>query len=262
MYPPLPSVEIIGSPVTALTFESQVNVILEWAQHNNSKFVCVANTHMLVEAYKSPAFMTVMREADLVTPDGMPLVWMMKFLGIRNQNRVAGMDLFTSLCHLAARANVSVCCIGSQAEILEKMESRLKLEFPDLSIAGMDPLPFRAMTVKEDEALIERINASGASIVFVSLGCPKQEIWMAQHIGKINAVMIGIGGVFPVYAGIQKRAPQWVRDSGLEWLYRLFQEPKRLWNRYRDTIPPFVYLALRQIFLDEKMVLTRSRLSD
>jgi N-acetylglucosaminyldiphosphoundecaprenol N-acetyl-beta-D-mannosaminyltransferase len=262
MYPLVPSIEIIGSPVTALTFDDQVNVILDWAQSQTSKFVCVANTHMLIEAYRSSEFMTVLRNADIVTPDGMPLVWMMKLLGLQNQNRVAGMDIFLATCQAASHQNLSVFCVGSQAEILDKMETRLEQEFPELCVVGMDPLPFRPMTLKEDEDLIERINASGASIVFVSLGCPKQEIWMAKHVGKIHAVMIGIGGVFPVYAGIQKRAPQWVRDVGLEWLYRLLQEPKRLWNRYRNTIPPFLYLAGRQLFRHEKLVLTRSRLSD
>jgi N-acetylglucosaminyldiphosphoundecaprenol N-acetyl-beta-D-mannosaminyltransferase len=262
MYTLIPSIEVIDSPITALTFEDQVNVILDWAQNQTSKVVCVANTHMLIEAYRSPELKTALRKADLVTPDGMPLVWMMKLLGLQNQNRVAGMDIFLATCQAASHQNLSVFCVGSQSKILEKMKVRLEQEFPALHIAGMNPLPFRPMTRKEDEDLIERINASGASIIFVSLGCPKQEIWMAKKAGKIHAVMIGIGGVFPVYAGIQKRAPRWVRESGLEWLYRLLQEPKRLWTRYRNTIPPFLYLAARQLFQHEKLVLNRSRLSE
>jgi N-acetylglucosaminyldiphosphoundecaprenol N-acetyl-beta-D-mannosaminyltransferase len=111
----------------------------------------------------------------------------------------------------------------------------------------MEPLPFRRLNPQEDAAIVEKINHSGAGIVFVSLGCPKQESWMSEHQGKINTVMIGLGGVFPIYAGLHKWAPLWVRRLGLEWLYRLLQEPRRLWKRYYQTIPPFIYLALKQL---------------
>jgi N-acetylglucosaminyldiphosphoundecaprenol N-acetyl-beta-D-mannosaminyltransferase len=111
----------------------------------------------------------------------------------------------------------------------------------------MEPLPFRPLTQAEDEALIQKIHESGAGLVFVSLGCPKQEYWMAQHKNKIQAVMLGVGGVFPVYAGLHKRAPRRVREWGLEWLYRLIQEPRRLWKRYFETIPPFMWLAIKQL---------------
>jgi N-acetylglucosaminyldiphosphoundecaprenol N-acetyl-beta-D-mannosaminyltransferase len=123
----------------------------------------------------------------------------------------------------------------------------LEEEFPNLTIAGMDPLPFRAMTAQEDAEIIQKLNASGAGIVLVSLGCPKQERWMAEHQNKVNMVMIGLGGAFPVFAGIYRRPPQLVQRLGLEWFYRLVQEPKRLWKRYADTIPVFVWLAIKQI---------------
>jgi N-acetylglucosaminyldiphosphoundecaprenol N-acetyl-beta-D-mannosaminyltransferase len=186
-------------------------------------------------------------------------VWMMKLLGVHNQNRVAGMDIFLALCQEASRQNLSVFFVGSQAEILSRIQTHLDKEFPDLCIAGMEPLPFRPITPEEDASLIRKIHESGASIVFVSLGCPKQEIWMSRHKGRIKGVMIGLGGVFPVYAGIQKRAPQWARESGLEWLYRLLQEPKRLWKRYQSTIPPFIYLAVRQLFHHDRLFMLRSR---
>lgn len=177
----------------------------------------------------------------------MPLVWMMRLLGARYQNRVAGMDIFLALCELAQTLNMSVFFVGSQTEILSRMQDRLKKEFPKLKIAAMEPLPFRPLTETEDQQLIQKINSSGAGIVLVSLGCPKQENWMAQHKGKVDSVMIGLGGVFPVYAGIKKWAPRIVRDLGLEWLYRWLQEPRRLWRRYTTTIPPFVLLASKQL---------------
>jgi N-acetylglucosaminyldiphosphoundecaprenol N-acetyl-beta-D-mannosaminyltransferase len=244
----LPKINVIGSPVTALPFDDQIKVILQWAKAHLSKAVCVANTHMLIEAYQQPKFRSVLKRADLVTPDGMPLVWMLKVMGAFRQNRVAGMDLFLALCEAAPRQNTSIFLLGSQSAVLQQMRTNLAKEFPNLQIAGMEPLPFRPLTAEEDHALIQRVNASGAGLVFLALGCPKQEAWIAQHKGCIQSVMIGVGGVFPVYAGIQKRAPGWVRESGLEWLYRLVQEPTRLWKRYGTTIPLFIYLALKQAF--------------
>lgn len=249
----LPSVSIIGSPVTALPFKEQIRLMTEWASDRLSKVVCVANVHMLTEAYWHSELELLLKCADIVTPDGMPLVWMMKQLGIRNQDRVAGLDILMALCHSATERGTGVYFVGSLPEILESMEERLNRDFPGLTIAGMEPLPFRPLTQEEDETLIRKINESGAGIVFVSLGCPKQEYWMAAHKDRIHAVMVGLGGAFPVYAGIHKRAPKWMRDLGLEWLYRLVQEPKRLWYRYGSTIPPFMYLAFKQL-------LTRSEL--
>lgn len=241
---------VIGFPVTAIPFNGQIDLILKWASQRMSKVVCVANVHMLMEAHSNRNFATVLEEADLVTPDGMPLVWLMNLLGVANQDRVAGMDILMALCERAHAANVSVFFLGSQPAILDRIRVRLKREFPDLTIAGMEPLPFRPSTVEEDEAIIRKINESGAGLVFVSLGCPKQEIWMHQHKGRIHAVMLGLGGVFPVYAGLQKWAPYWVRRMGFEWIYRLIQEPRRLWGRYYRTIPPFLYLALKQLLLE------------
>ncbi len=249
--PEMPTVSIIGFPVTALLFHEQIEAVLQWANASISKAVCVANTHMLVEAHKKPQFGVVLKTADLVTPDGMPLVWVMKMMGAVSQNRVAGMDIFLSLCDASPRRNISIYFLGAQSAVLTQMRSRLKVEFPNLDIAGMEPLPFRPLTVDEDEHLIQRVNDSGAGLVFLALGCPKQEKWIAAHKDRIRAVMIGLGGVFPVYAGIQKRAPRWVRDAGLEWLYRLLQEPKRLWKRYGTTIPPFMCLAFRQVLMQK-----------
>jgi len=241
------TLSVIGFPVTALTFDAQIKLILKWASSHESKVVCVANVHMLTEAYWHPEFSSILKSADLVTPDGMPLVWMMKLMGAHEQNRVAGMDILLSLCQLASLRKISVFFLGSEATILEKMKVKLEREFPELQIVGMEPLPFRPLTREEDDAIIEKIHASGAGILLVSLGCPKQEYWMHQHKEKIQAVMIGLGAVFPVLAGVHKRAPLWIRESGLEWCYRLIQEPRRLWIRYLKTIPAFIWLALKQL---------------
>ncbi|WP_416667478.1 WecB/TagA/CpsF family glycosyltransferase [Egbenema bharatensis] len=242
----LPIQSVVGFPITAMPFDNQIRMMVKWAKQRTSKTVCVANVHMLMEAHSSSDFASTLLNADLVTPDGMPLVWLMNLLGKR-QDRVAGMDILAALCQEISSRDISVFFVGSEPEILQQMKVRLNREFPDLQIAGMEPLPFRPLTPAEDREIINKINQSGAGIVFVSLGCPKQEIWMNQHQGKIHAVMVGLGGVFPVYAGIHKRAPSWVRQSGFEWLYRLIQEPRRLWKRYFTTIPPFLYLATKQV---------------
>lgn len=241
------AVNLLGSPVTALPFDTQIKTILEWASTRESRFVCIANVHMLMEAYWNSQFSLVLKNADMVAPDGMPLVWMMKLMGFRQQNRVAGTDVLLALCRLASKQNISVLFLGSEETTLNKMRVKLEQEFPHLDIAAMVPLPFRLLTPLEDEAIVQKINESRAGLVFVSLGCPKQEYWMHEHQGKVQAVTIGLGGAFPVLAGIHKKAPLWIQNLGLEWLYRLIQEPRRLWKRYARTMPPFVWLSLRQL---------------
>lgn len=244
---PLKTQSVIGFPVTAEPFETQTDTMLSWAQQRLSKVVCVANVHMLIEAKYHLGFASILHRADMLTPDGMPLAWLTSWTSGRRQDRVAGMDILLSLCRQAPKQNVSLFFLGSTPEILNKMQQRLDREYPEVAVAGMESPPFRPLTYEEDEALIRRINESGAGIVLVALGCPKQERWMNAHKHKINAVMIGVGAAFPVFAGVHKWAPAWVRKSGFEWLYRLLQEPQRLWMRYAKTIPMFLLLAAKQL---------------
>jgi N-acetylglucosaminyldiphosphoundecaprenol N-acetyl-beta-D-mannosaminyltransferase len=245
--PSLPSQNVIGFPVTVLPFDAQVAQVIKWAKGGLSKVVCVANVHMLVEACNDRSLASILNRADMVTPDGMPLVWMVQQLRQIEQDRVAGMDLMMSVCQSASDQGLSVYFLGSEQSVLNHMRVRLEHDFPRLKIAGMEPLPMLSVPIVVDQAVVEQVNCSGASIVFVALGCPKQEKWMAAYHNRINAVMLGVGGVFPVYAGLQQRAPEFIRSAGLEWLYRLVQEPRRLWKRYSKTIPPFVWLACKQL---------------
>jgi N-acetylglucosaminyldiphosphoundecaprenol N-acetyl-beta-D-mannosaminyltransferase len=252
----IPAQDVIGFPVTALPFDEQVDVVLGWAKRGLSKVVCVANVHMLTEASWDNSLAQVLNHADMVTPDGMPLVWMVQLLRRERQDRVAGMDLMMAVCQQAIAQDVSVFFLGSEDSVLDRMQVRLQRDFPRLRVAGMESLPMISMPVTVDESVVERVNTSGAGIVFLSLGCPKQEKWMMAYKDQIQAVMLGIGGVFPLYAGIHQRAPLFVRSAGLEWLYRLIQEPNRLWGRYRETIPPFVWMALKQVM---KSLLSKRR---
>lgn len=243
----LPTVEVTGVSVTALTRSEQVAMMVGWAEQHISKAVCLANVHMLMESRWNIDLCKALEKADLVAPDGMPLVWMMRALGFAEQDRAAGMDVFFEVCKQCEKKNISIYLFGATKDVLEKMKDRLRRDFPQLLLAGWESPPFRPMTEQEDAEAIERINKSGAGVTFVSLGCPKQECWMSNHFCRVKSVMIGVGAVFPVYCGNQRRAPQWIRDRGLEWLFRLAQEPTRLFGRYFKTIPPFIYLTLHQL---------------
>jgi N-acetylglucosaminyldiphosphoundecaprenol N-acetyl-beta-D-mannosaminyltransferase len=238
---------LIDTPVCILSFDEQIDLMITWAKECQSKMVCVANVHMLIEAWQDADFADVLNQADLVTPDGLPLVWMLKSIGSNSSERVAGLDIFLATCDRAAQAQISIFLLGSKPEILDKICQRLQQEFPLLKIAGMESPPFGPLGLTPDLNLVQIINASGAGIVFVAFGCPKQELWMAQHREQIQAVSIGIGGVFSVYAGVLKQTPKFIQKSGFEWLFRLIQEPQRLWKRYFQTIPIFIWLALKQI---------------
>lgn len=239
--------QVLGFSIAADPFTHQIEYILRWGKQRLSRFVCAANVHMLMEGHWSPTFAQVLHHADMLTPDGMPIVWAMNLLTKSPHERVCGMDLMKALCAQASENNIKVYFLGTDLPTLSDMHERLQVEFPNLDIAGMKPLPFRPLTIEEDRQVVEEINDSQAGIVFVALGCPKQEIWMYQHVKQIQAVMVGVGGAFPMYAGIKKRAPQWVQSTGLEWLFRLIQEPGRLWKRYSTTIPPFLLLSAKQI---------------
>lgn len=191
--------------------------------------------------------MTVLASADMALPDGAPVAWMLIALGAAGQRRISGPDLMLRYCEHACATGESIFLYGSTEETLALLQRNLLARWPQLKIAGAYAPPFRVLTTQEDDAAILRINESDAATVWVSLGCPKQEIWMAAHRGRVNATMIGVGAAFDFHAGTLKRAPVWMRDHGLEWLHRLANEPRRLWKRYAQTNTIFLAKALRQL---------------
>ena len=222
------------------------------AKQRKSGYICVANVHMLVEAYDNENVKIAVNNAQIITPDGVPLVFALKMLYNIKQDRVAGMDLFPELLKELEKNKLKVFLYGSTNEVLKKVNDRIKREFPNLNVVGSFSPPFRNLTPKEKQDIIKLINNSEANLVFVSLGCPKQELWMYEMYGKINSTMIGVGGAFPVYAGIVKRAPKWMQDVGLEWFYRFMQEPRRLFKRYAYTNSKFIYLFTKEYFKVKK----------
>lgn len=236
----------INFSISTGKYASFLSYIMLLAKQGSSSTVCVANVHMFIEAYKDNNFLRVVNNADVVTPDGQPLTWGLKLLYGIKQDRVAGMDLLPDMLRLLSELAMPVYFYGGTDEVLEKTGTYLNERYASLKVAGLYSPPFRLLTEDEDEKIVCNINASGAKVVFVVLGCPKQEKWMAKMKGRINAVMIGIGGALPVLVGLQKRAPVWMQKSGLEWMYRLAQEPQRLFKRYAVTNALFIYVLLKE----------------
>lgn len=239
---------VLGMRVDPTSYRAATEHILTWAQAGESRYVCVANVHMVMEAYDHPDFRAIVNAADLVVPDGMPLVWMLRRMGFPGQERVSGPDLVLHLAKMAARQGIPVGFYGGSAEVLARLQTHFGRRFPTLSIGYAYSPPFRPLTPEEDARITDEINASGVRLLFVGLGCPKQERWMAVHKGRIQAVMVGVGAAFDFHAGLKRRAPRWMQQAGLEWLFRLLSEPRRLWRRYLYHNPRFVILALKQLW--------------
>lgn|SRR5512146_630354 len=235
---------LLGAHIDAVDWEQCLDRITAWGSQRESRCVCMCNVHSVVTARREPEFRRVVNSADLATPDGAPVAWCVRRLGFRGQQRINGPDLMWRCCSRAAGENIPVFLYGCSAETLSRLGANLAREFPRLRLVGSHAPPFRELTAAEDAQVVRMIEDSGAQIVFVALGCPKQEVWMAQHRDRVHAVMIGVGAAFDYHAGVFRRAPRWMQESGLEWLHRLLSEPKRLWRRYLVTNTLFcVYLV-------------------
>ncbi len=245
------SKKLLSININLGTYSSFINNLIDKAKTRQSYYTCVANVHMVVEAYQKPFYADIVNRATLVTPDGLPLTWALNILYGINQERVAGMDLLPDLLTAAEKQDLPVAFYGGTEALLEKTRKHLKIKYPGLRVSKLYSPPFRLLTPEEESAVVQMMNDSEASIIFVVLGCPKQEKWMASMEGKIHALMIGIGGALPVFAGLQKRAPVWMQQIGLEWLHRLKQEPRRLFKRYAHTNILFIYLVLKEKFFSK-----------
>ncbi|MBU1397245.1 MAG: WecB/TagA/CpsF family glycosyltransferase [Gammaproteobacteria bacterium] len=237
---------VLGAQIDAMSWNDAMDRLFDWAYARESRYVTICNVHVVVSASRDAGYRDIINGSDMATPDGAPVAWMLRRQGFARQSRISGPDLMWALCERAAKENLPIYCYGSTEATLGRLVARLRAAFPALRMTMESP-PFRALTAEEDAAAVDRINASGAGVVFVGLGCPKQERWMAEHRGKINAVMIGVGAAFDFHAGTVQRAPAWMRDNGLEWLHRLASEPGRLWKRYLVTNTLFIVGAARQL---------------
>ncbi len=237
---------ILGMRVDATTYPQATEQILGWAKENGSRYVCAANVHMTMEAYDHAAFAQVVARADLVTSDGMPLVWALRALGVPQAERVYGPTLTLYVCAAAAEQGVPLALYGGTPESLQGFTSFLQTNYPKIQIVCQIAPPFRALTPEENSIYTEQLRNSGARITLVGIGCPKQEYWMAAHQTQIPGVMIGVGAAFDFHSGRVRQAPLWMQKIGLEWLFRLLVEPQRLWRRYVYNNPRFIVLFIFQ----------------
>jgi N-acetylglucosaminyldiphosphoundecaprenol N-acetyl-beta-D-mannosaminyltransferase len=238
--------QILGIRVEAIGFEQAVGRIIGWAREGRSRAVCLATVYSVMLARDCPRYRRILNEADLVLPDGMPLVWGLRRQGFRGSTRVAGPDLAPPLLAAAEKEGIPVGFYGARPEVLAALLERVRSRYPRLRIAYAWSPPFRPLNGEEDREVVGRIRESGARILLVGLGTPKQDLWVAEHRGRIPAVMLGVGQVFDLLAGTRRRAPGWMCRWGLEWLYRLVSEPRRLWRRYLPHNPRFLWLFLKQ----------------
>ena len=244
-----PRVDILGVGVSAINMAEALAIIDGWIQERAPRYVCVTDAHGVVAGHRDERLRAIQHRAGLVTPDGMPLVWLCRLAGHQDVGRVYGPDLMLALCEHSLARGYRHFFYGGGEGVAEQLAARLSRRFPGLAVAGTFSPPFRRLTKEEDDEIVRRIGDSGADIVWIGLGTPKQELWMADHVERMEAaVLIGVGAAFDFHSGRKRQAPYWIQRSGFEWLFRLATEPRRLWRRYLGTVPAFIVLMLMQKF--------------
>lgn len=240
-------VDILGVRVSAVNMEQAIDRLVRHIDEEKRGYVCVTDVNALLHACQDPELCRIFNTSTMTVPDGVPLVWAGRSAGADWMGRVCGPDLMPALLSVAAEHKWSSYFLGGAPHVAEEMIEKFKRTIPDLEIAGWQSPPFRDLSPVEEAAMIREINDSGAQIVWVGLGAPKQERWMDHYRGQLTAsLLVGVGGAFDMHAGRVKRAPRWIQRSGLEWAYRLAQEPGRLWKRYTRNVPVFALALLRQ----------------
>lgn len=238
---------VLGVAVSAISMPDAVSTIESWIEGGRRSYVCVTGVHGVMESRSDETLRAIHNAAGMVTPDGMPLVWLGRLAGHSAVDRVYGPDLFLEVMGRSVATGRRHFFYGGGDGVADLLASRTRQRFPGVDIVGTYTPPFRALSEEEDEAVVGMINESGADIVWVGLSTPKQERWMSAHVGRLNAAaMIGVGAAFDFHAGLKSQAPRWMQRSGLEWAYRMGTEPRRLAKRYLTNNPRFVMHALAQ----------------
>lgn len=239
---------ILGVQVAVTDMDKVLSFLKDNLNDLRGKYICVSNVHTTVMAYEDIQYRKIQNEAAAVLPDGKPLsVLERKRGGFLEAEKVSGPDLMPEVFKMSEKEGYRHFFYGSTDETLDLLKKNLAKKYPALRVVGMYAPPFRQLTDREDEEIIEEINRVKPDFLWVGLGAPKQEIWMAKHKNKVSAVMIGVGAGFDFHAGTVKRAPVWMQKCGLEWFYRLLQDPKRLWRRYVVTNSKFIWYLLKDI---------------
>lgn len=240
--------KILTMDVDVIDLELAVDQVLKLVSLNCGAYICVSNVHMCMETFDSTDFCSVVNTADLVIPDGKPLSIAQKLLGHKGAAQVRGQDIMNALCDLSGVKNINIGFYGGSSDtILDLVKSNLMEQYPDIKISYSYSPPFHSLNDEEDLNVVKQINNSNVDVLFVGIGCPKQEVWMAEHKEKLHCVMLGVGAAFDFIAGNKKHAPRWLQNIGLEWLFRLLSEPQRLWKRYLKQNPRFVWYFILQL---------------
>lgn len=237
--------KILNTNINVTNMDKTIQYLMLHLDTLRGNYICVSNVHTTVMSYNNESYRKIQNQAAMVLPDGKPLSVVSRLRGYKDAKKVSGPDLMPELFNISQLNGYRHFFYGATEETLKKLEAALSKKYPKLQIAGMYSPPFRTMTLDEDKHVIEMINESNPDFIWVGLGAPKQEIWMAAHKEKINGLMIGVGAGFDFLAGTIKRAPKWMQKCGLEWFFRLTQDPQRLWKRYLKTNIQFIWLLLR-----------------
>jgi N-acetylglucosaminyldiphosphoundecaprenol N-acetyl-beta-D-mannosaminyltransferase len=245
---------VLGIPVDLVDLESALDRIEAWIRQNDGRlrYVVCAESRLVMECHRNVTLREAVQAADLIVPDGMPLVWLARLRGHSQPARVTAYDLLVGLSERCQRNGTSCFFYGGAPGVPERVAERLKGRFPGLKVAGTHSPPFRALTAEEAKEVHRMIVRARPDVLWVGLGCPKQEIWVRERVGQLSVpVAVTIGAAFDFCAGTVRRAPRWMQDHGLEWLYRLIQEPRRLWSRYLVLGPRFVVLSLAEVLAEK-----------
>lgn len=247
--------DILGVRISAINIGIASAVIEDAITKRNKIYVCVCPVSTIMECRKDENVLHSVNSADLATPDGMPVVWLGRLSGNKDISRVYGPDLMLKICCASQKKGYRNYFYGSSPQVLEGLQKRLKILFPGLSITGLYSPPFRELSGEEDKEIIRIINNSNSDVLWVGLGSPKQDLWMRMHRDVINVpVIIGVGAAFDFISGSKKQAPKWMQRGGLEWLFRLICEPRRLWKRYLIGNVSFLYLVGKEFVLGKNFL--------
>lgn len=244
--------QILGLPVSAICMQDALDAMQHWIDQRTPNYICCVPAHTVMNVYDHPELQPIFEESGLNTPDGMAIVWLLRWAGFRQVERVYGPDLLQAACSYGLERGWRHYFYGGTPETVSGLAAKLQNQFPGLQVTGLESPPFRPLTPEEDEESCRRMMAAEADIVWVGLGSPKQEKWMHTHAGRVGApVLVGVGAAFDFLSGAKSQAPRWVQKLGMEWLFRLVSEPRRLWKRYVLGYPRFIFLVLGQLLREK-----------
>jgi N-acetylglucosaminyldiphosphoundecaprenol N-acetyl-beta-D-mannosaminyltransferase len=243
---PTPRVDVLGVGISCVNLGTALDEIEHWVKEGSEHYICITGVHGVMEAQVSQKLRDIHNASGMTTPDGMPLVWAAHWAGAKEVSRVYGPDLMLAVCERAVGLGWRMYFMGGAPAVPATLARRLRDRFPGLNVVGTSSPPFRPMTDEEDQKLVDEINKAAPDIVWVGLSTPKQELWMDAHRSRLTApILVGVGAAFDIHAGTLKQAPPWMQRRGLEWLYRLLREPRRLWRRYLSIVPRFMIAIIR-----------------